>query len=107
MTKNSYFLVKCAIWNVAGDAYENGDVVVWGDESTGTLETAWAAIPAAFEWAPGDKYIYTFIFGEGGGYIPGDNPDPDPTLIPVTFEVSVDDFVVVENDVDLEPGTGA
>ena len=105
-TNKSYFLVKCAIWNVAGDAYEDSDVVVWGDESTGTLKTAWAAIPVAFDWEQGHKYIYTFIFGEGGGYVPG-GPDPDPTLIPVTFEVSVDDFVVVENDVDLEPGTGA
>lgn len=107
LTKNSYFLVKCAIWNVAGDAYENGDVVVWGDESTGTLKTAWAAIPASFDWEQGHKYIYTFIFGEGGGYIPGDKPDPDPTLIPVGFEVTVDDFVVVDNDIDLNPNAGA
>ena len=48
-------------------------------------------------WEQGKKYIYTFIFGEGGGYIPDPDPDPnpDPVLIPVTFEVTVDDFVEV------------
>jgi len=104
-TQNSYFLIKCAIWNVAGDSYEDGDVVVWGDESDGAVTTKWAAIPASFDWEQGHKYIYTFIFGEGGGYEPGTDPNPDPTLIPVTFDVTVDDFVVVtpDFDVDLKP----
>lgn len=84
----SYFLVDCKIWNVAGDAYADSDVVLWEGP---------AAIPVAFDWEQGKKYIYTFVFGDGnGGYDP--NPDdPTPVLLPITFNVTVDDFVPVEN----------
>lgn len=93
----SYFLVKCSIYNVAGTAVdETTDVCLWG----GT-ETKNVAIPASFAWEQGKKYIYTFVFGDGNG---GYNPDPDPTdpdpkpepvLVPITFDVTVDDFVPV------------
>lgn len=91
----TYFLVDCKIWNVAGDAYAASDVILWEGP---------AAVPVAFTWEQGKKYIYTFVFGNGnGGYDPepGPDPNPDPTpdpepvLIPITFEVTVDDFVPV------------
>lgn len=48
------------------------------------------------KWMQGKKYIYTLIFGEGGGYNPGPDPNPDPNpdpvLVPVKFEVTVDEF---------------
>lgn len=92
----SYFLVNCAIYNVAGDKFVPEDTPLWG--TTDVHEQA--AIPVAINWEQGKKYIYTFIFGEGGGYDPDDpdpeDPDkPDPVLIPITFEVTVDDFVEV------------
>lgn len=46
-------------------------------------------------WMQGKKYIYTLIFGEGGGYDPNPDPDdpkPEPVLVPITFTVSVDNF---------------
>lgn len=103
----SYFLVNCAIWNVAGDSInKDTDVLLWGGENGAHKQ---AAIPAAFTWEQGKKYIYTFIFGEGGGYIPDPDPDPDPdpkpdpVLIPITFEVTVDDFVEVPaQDIDMD-----
>ena len=103
--KGAYFLVKCAIYNVAGDAFvAEKDTPLWG--TTGTHKQA--AIPVAIDWEQGKKYIYTFIFGEGGGYDP-ENPDPedpdkpDPVLIPITFEVTVDDFVEVPaQDIDMD-----
>ncbi len=85
----SYFLVDCKICNVAGTSYDSAtDVVLWNGN---------AAIPVAFNWEQGKKYIYTFVFGDGnGGYDP--NPDdPTPVLLPITFDVTVDDFVPVEN----------
>lgn len=85
----SYFLVDCKIWNVAGDDYASTtDIVLWDGP---------VAIPASFTWEQGKKYIYTFVFGDGnGGYDP--NPeDPTPVLLPITFNVTVDDFVPVEN----------
>ena len=101
----SYFLVNCAIWNVAGDSInKDTDVLLWGGENGAPKQ---AAIPAAFTWEQGKKYIYTFIFGEGGGYDPDpedpdpDPEDPDPVLIPITFEVTVDDFVEVKPSIDV------
>lgn len=47
-------------------------------------------------WMQGKKYVYTLIFGEGGGYKPDPDPEdpdnPEPVLVPITFTVTVDDF---------------
>lgn len=98
----TYFLVKCQIWNVAGNEVDkDNDVCLWGKEGAADV-----AIPVAFNWEQGKKYIYTFCFGKGnGGYDPDpeDPEDPTPVLVPITFDVTVDDFVPVEN-VDLETG---
>lgn len=99
----TYFLVKCQIYNVAGTTVnKNTDVCLWGN---GGAEDV--AIPVALNWEQGKKYIYTFVFGDGnGGYDPDpDDPDPDPTpvLVPITFEVTVDDFVpVTEEEVKMD-----
>lgn len=99
----TYFLVKCRIYNVAGETVDkDNDVCLWGKE--GAKEVA---IPVKIKWEQGKKYIYTFVFGDGnGGYDPDpDDPDPDPTpvLVPITFVVTVDDFVPVENqDIEMD-----
>lgn len=103
----SYLMVNCVIWNVAGESHSDSDLVIWGAKSEDkyTAEPAWVAIPAAFDWKEGFKYIYTFIFNNGGGYDPDpdpDDPDPQPAIIPIDFEVSVDDFNVENGDVDLD-----
>lgn len=104
----SYFLVNCVIYNVKGDVVDlegdDKDVLLWGTEEGGPKEIA---IPVAFNWDQGKKYIYTFVFGDGnGGYDPepepDPDPDPDPVLVPITFNVTVDDFVVVESDIEME-----
>ena len=101
----TYFLVKCQIYNVAGTTVnKNTDVCLWGN---GGAEDV--AIPVALNWEQGKKYIYTFVFGDGnGGYDPDpdpDDPDPKPTpvLVPITFEVTVDDFVPIGNqDIEMD-----
>ena len=106
----SYFLVNCVIFNVAGGSGEadENDKCIWGDK---TEEGAWVpakvAIPVDIDWEQGRKYIYTFVFGNGnGGYDPEpgpDDPDPKPVLIPITFEITVDDFVTVPaGDIEME-----
>ena len=43
------------------------------------------------------------LFGEGGGFNPDpdpENPDPEPVLVPITFAVTVDDFVEYPQDLD-------
>lgn len=111
----SYLLVDCAIFNVAGDDYaEDGDVCLWGEPQGSGWTTKELAIPVAFDWQQGKKYVYTLVFGEGnGGYNPDpedpDPEDPDPVLVPITFEITVDDFVPV-NGGEIEsgiPGEGA
>lgn len=106
----SYFLIDCAIWNVAGAAVDKGtDVQLWGEGG----DTKELSIPVAFTWEQGKKYIYTLVFGQGnGGYDPDpdpDDPDPKPVLVPIDFTVSVDDFQV-EDPIEVESGlptTGA
>ena len=110
----SYLLVDCAIFNVAGDDYDaDGDVCLWGEQKKeGGWTTKELAIPVAFDWQQGKKYVYTLVFGEGnGGYNPDpeDPEDPDPVLVPITFEIFVDDFELV-NGGEIEsgiPGKGA
>ena len=111
----SYLLVDCAIFNVAGDDYADGDVCLWGEQKEGAWNTKELAIPVAFDWEQGKKYVYTLVFGEGnGGYDPDPDPDPDPeapdpVLVPITFEITVDDFELVDGG-KIEssiPGQGA
>ena len=113
----SYLLVDCAIFNVAGDDYADSDVCLWGEpEAEGSgWTTKELAIPVAFDWEQGKKYVYTLVFGEGnGGYDPDPDPDPDPdkpdpVLVPITFEITVDDFELVDGG-EIEsgiPGEGA
>lgn len=112
----SYLLVDCAIFNVAGTDYAEGnDVCLWGEQTEeGGWTTKELAIPVAFDWQQGKKYVYTLVFGEGnGGYNPDpedpDPEDPDPVLVPITFEITVDEFVPV-NGGEIEsgiPGEGA
>ncbi len=93
-TTNSYILVYCKVYNVAGDSYASSDVLLY-DGSTKGL-----AIPAAFNWEEGKKYTYTLVFGKGAGYEPG--TDPEPTLVPIEFDVTVDDFVAVEPSTEVD-----
>lgn len=101
----SYFLIDCAIWNVATDEINKDDDVQLLGKNGATKELA---IPVTFAWEQGKKYIYTFVFGKGnGGYDP-ENPDPDPedpdpVLVPIDFEITVDDFQVVPS-IDIESG---
>lgn len=89
----TYFLIDCAIYNVAatsGNVNKSTDVLLWGD-ATATNKTKPIAIPVEIVWNQGKKYIYTFTFGTGnGGYNPGDSK---PVLVPIDFAVTVDDFI--------------
>lgn len=97
--KGVYFLVDCQI--LSGT---NKDIQVWPSDPK--VQYAEVAIPASeLNWEQGKKYIYTFTFGEGGGYVPGEEPDPDPTLIGIDFNVTVDEFKDGgEQDIDMETG---
>lgn len=93
---STYFLVKCRIYNVADadSGYKSTDVCLWGGANG---ETKNAAIPVSINWEQGKKYIYTFVFGDGnGGYDP--DPEPKPVLVPITFNVTVDDFIPVTGE---------
>lgn len=130
----TYFAVKCKIYNV-----ENGVKTLLWPNAEGYAEVV---IPTTspdtdtngnYIWKQGKKYIYTFVFGEGAGYVGpnGDNPEDDPNqngtdpvgdkndpsdpadpnepgepvLVPVTFTVTVDEFQNAQySDVDMNTG---
>lgn len=98
LTKDgTYLLVDVEIYNVAGDEFDAANDV--------QLYSGLARIPVAFNWEEGYCYIYTLIFGRhasNGGTIPGDGPE-DPVLQPITYEVSVDEFMEAGN-FDVAPG---
>ncbi len=98
-TGGTYFLVKCAIANVAGGS----ETMLWGtNNGDGTYTTAEIAIPVSFLWDQNRQYVYTLVFGEGAG---GINPDTgNPILTPVAWEdVTVKDFEPQPNvDFDME-----
>lgn len=57
-----------------------------------TVYTGEVAIPVAatsYTWEEGHKYVYTFTFGQGGGYYPGSN---DPAIVPISFDITVDEM---------------
>lgn len=54
----AYLRIKCTIWNVAGDAYKEGDVEIHNGD---------LYIPCDLDLALGKKYTYTVNFGQGTG----------------------------------------
>lgn len=85
----AYFLVKCKISNIAGEQYNALTDKV--------LYDGYAAIPVEINWEQGKRYIYTFNFANGtGGYTP-DPDDPQPVLNKIDFDLTVDDFIPVDN----------
>ena len=125
----AFFAIKCKIYSI-----EDGNKTLLWPKSEGYAEVA---IPVTSPdknaegkpmWKQGKKYIYTFVFGEGAGYIGPDGiePDPndpgvdpvdpngpnttdpnepgDPVLVPVTFTVTVDMFQTAKEAVDMNTG---
>ena len=106
-TTGAFLAVKCVINNIIKD--EDGNitdrVVLYGDADTDEVgcEGRWAFVPVVFNWKPGYKYVYTFNFTNGGnaGYDDGngaDKPGNVAVLLPLTVNVTVDDF---------QPATGS
>lgn len=86
LTKDGvYFKVLCTIYNVsdpsAADLTDN--VKIWDNKEI--------YIPVSGTWNEGMKYIYTLVFGDGNG---GIDPDgPKPALIPISYNVTIDEFI--------------
>lgn len=126
----TFFAISCKIYSI-----ENGTTktLLW-PSTDGFAEVVIPAtspdkIDAKDAWKQGRKYVYTFKFGDGAGYIgeggvtpstpadpdapstdkPANDPsDPnqsgDPVLVPVTFTVTVDQFQTVQEDTDMNTG---
>mgnify|MGYP004489997887 CR=1 FL=1 len=57
---------------------KNGGAAVYPKGSTTAVETyGWVAVPVAFTWEKGNKYIYTLDFTNGAGKVDPVNPGPD------------------------------
>lgn len=81
---SSYLAVNCEIYNIEGTKFDSDtDVKLYSGD---------AIISARFTWECGKKYIYTFVFGDGSC---GQTPNGDPVLVPVRYQIEVDDFDTV------------
>lgn len=94
----AYFMVRCKIQQITPD----GNALLWPSKSTDT--SAYVAIPVNIDWQEGKKYTYTFIFGDGAGFIPPTNTEGGENVIPgsdtfakINFSVSVDEFQSTTN----------
>ena len=86
----AYFKVTCLVKNVAkgdGLAATKDDVTLYNGD---------IYIPVDIKWEVGKKYIYTFVFSEKGhgGY----DEHGNDVLIPIEFNVYVDDFADAKNN---------
>jgi hypothetical protein len=81
----SYLGLKCKISN-----YQDDSNLVQLYPTSGT-DAAYVYIPAKFEWKPGHKYVYTFVFGgtTTGGY----DENGKSVLTPITYNVDVNTFI--------------
>ena len=88
----AYFQITAKIWNVAattdltaGSVNKETDVVLYNGEIA-------VKIPDNSIWEQGKRYVYTFTFTKtgNGGTDPGTGKE---VLIPITLDVTVDDFV--------------
>ena len=95
---NTYFVLSCKIRNVRDTSIgvQADDIYLYGAADT----YANIYIPVALNWAQGKKYVYTFTFGDGtAGY----DHEGEHVLVPITFDVTVDDFKLGgEKDVDMK-----
>lgn len=74
-TKSTHIMVKCDI-----KANDTADDLLWG----GITSDKWLYIPVSIDWKPGKRYVYTIVFGDGGGGL----ADPDDDT-PVINEISL------------------
>lgn len=96
LNTGSYFTVKCKIRNIAGATVADDDVYLWGTKD----KAKELLIPVNFNWEQGKKYIYTIKFTKTGhaGY----DEEGNDVLIPIQFDVTVDDFGSATNqDVEI------
>lgn len=109
ITGTARVLVKCRLVDTETNVQlwpkpEEGAVTKFVGVSLVGETVAEADQPAAQVWKQGKRYVYTLIFGEGGGFNPEnpdpENPDPEPVLVPITFDVTVDNFVEYPQDLD-------
>ncbi|MCD7710049.1 MAG: fimbrillin family protein, partial [Porphyromonadaceae bacterium] len=93
-----YFTLKCLISNM-GDSY---DGYLFGDYDEEKQDYIWgdANIPVAINWEAGKKYTYTFKFGTGDDA--GVDDDNNPILTPITYTVTVDEFVPETDDEEMD-----
>jgi hypothetical protein len=88
---------------------DDDPVYLWGDADTFKEIAVPIVVPTyttdgeghpvvkdTFTWQQGTKYIYTFNFSKGAGYVPPTVPDTEhpgsPVLVPIKVSVTVDEF---------------
>ena len=102
--------MKCRIWDVKSPGTlvdpsdpsdkTNGSVELWPNKSGVTTE--YIAIPFAASWKAGRKYVYTFVFGNTGGFGGYDPSTGNKVLLPITLTCDVHQFDDIYKDGTLD-----
>lgn len=104
----AYFAIECKIYSI-----ESGVKTLLWPADEGYAEVV---IPVSSPdkkdgkpvWKQGRRYVYTFVFGEGAGYIGEGLPNEgEPVLVPVSFTVTVDMFQTAKESIDMNTGNDA
>lgn len=84
-TGNSFFRIKCKVWNVAeaNGAKATSDLQIYGKNDVND-GYAYLYVPASFTWVKGTKYSYTISFGKGNA---GLDSNGNPTLVMIDWNL--------------------
>ena len=105
----NYIAIKCRIFQKGTGSSYFGANPIWGEVKASVGDSyevlcqpvyVPACGPEGMTWEAGKKYVYTIAFGEGGGY----DEEGDKVLVPVSFDVAVDDFEDANFNVDMKDG---
>ena len=91
-TQQGYLLLNCKIYNIhdTDKGYQEGkEALIWGDEKGNCTELA---IPLSVHFQSNQEHCITIALSTDCPWYNINGSQPVPALVPITFDVSVDDW---------------
>lgn len=96
-TEQSYLLVNCKIYNIhdTDKGYQEGkEALIWGDEKGNCTELA---IPLSIHFSSNQTHHINIELSTDCTWYNINGSEPRPILVPITFDVSVEDWEEVSS----------